>query len=89
MSGIFKICKIFRMSFCPNRHAGACSPQQDLQDEQDLQDGQDSRDSQQVAAAQARQQEWGFWEWAFWCAAVHLFNVNRLDNNSASRYNIF
>ena len=80
MSRIFKICKIFRMSFRPNRRAGACSPQQDLQDLQD---------SQQVAAAQAWQREWGFWEWAFWCAAVHLFNVNRLDNNSASRYNIF
>ena len=38
MSRIFKICKIFRMSFRPNRHAGACPPQQDLQDLQDEQD---------------------------------------------------
>ena len=29
MSRIFKICKIFRMSFRPNRSAGACSPQED------------------------------------------------------------
>ena len=35
MSRIFKIGKIFRMSFCPNRRAGACLPQQDFQDVQD------------------------------------------------------
>ena len=30
MSRIYKIYKIFRMSFRPNRSAGACPPQQDV-----------------------------------------------------------
>ena len=30
MSRIFKICKISRISFRPNRRAGACPPQQDV-----------------------------------------------------------
>ena len=30
MSRIYKIGKIFRMSFRPNRSAGACRPQQDV-----------------------------------------------------------
>ena len=34
MSRIFKICKIFRMSFHPNRRAGACLPRQDFRDVQ-------------------------------------------------------